>query len=195
MDRDLDLAGDAGRVLQLVDVLQLGQVARDELADVGDHLCTGPEAPAEHRYDLADDQHPPRRRDRHAPARAGPCRARAPQPPPSRRRPGRNALALPTRAPSRDRAAAPPLRRAPYRSPVALAARAPPGPRSAPARRRLRSRRRAADRSRGPSGSARATARGTRPRSRAPRRRSPAPPSPPPRPRRRAASGRSHGPR
>ena len=62
--RDVDLAGDPGRLLELVDVLELGQVAGDELTDVGDHLGPGSQRPTDHRDDEAHGQHPAGRRDR-----------------------------------------------------------------------------------------------------------------------------------
>ena len=60
-DRDIGEPGDPRRLLELVDVLKRGQVARDELPDVGDHRDSRPDAPARDGEDRGDQQHPARR--------------------------------------------------------------------------------------------------------------------------------------
>ena len=159
-------------------LLQRRQVARDELADVGDHLGSGCRPPSRRwraRAAIASTRpgaaietasaRPPQRTD---PTRDGRSRLR------------RSSASLPgSRADLERRAASGERRLIP-----AASATAPRGRRSARPRTRRRPRPRAAGRSRGPSGSATAAGRGSRPRSRTPRSRSPARPGRPPRPRR-----------
>ena len=59
-------------LLELVDVLERGEVARHELADVGDHRYPRPRAPAQDRHQRGDREHPARGRDREGEGAARP---------------------------------------------------------------------------------------------------------------------------